>query len=94
MGGGLSRVPLTINVHEAKANFSRLLEQAHAGQEILLAKAGKPYARLMPLAPTGVKRQAGRLSGRVTEAFFEPLPVEELEAWEGQTCGSSGSLKS
>ena len=77
-------MPLTINVHEAKTNFSRLLEQAHAGQEILLAKAGKPYARLMPLAPTGVKRQAGRLFGRVTEAFFEPLPVEELEAWQGK----------
>ena len=40
---------LMINVHEAKTNISRLLEQAHAGQEIILAKAGKPYARLMPL---------------------------------------------
>lgn len=77
-------MPLTINVHEAKTHFSRLLEQAHAGQEILLAKAGKPYARLMPLAPSGVKRQAGRLSGRVPETFFEPLPEEELDVWEGK----------
>ena len=44
-------MPLTVNVHDAKTHFSRLLEQAHAGQEIILAKAGKPYARLMPLAP-------------------------------------------
>lgn len=77
-------MPLVVNVHDAKTHFSRLLEQAHAGQEILLAKAGKPYARLMPLAPTGVKRQAGRLSGRVPETFFEPLPAEELDAWEGK----------
>lgn len=77
-------MPLTVNVHEAKTHFSRFLEQAHAGQEIVLAKAGKPYARLMPLAPTSVKRQAGRLAGRVSEAFFEPLPVEELDAWEGK----------
>ncbi|MBI4742322.1 MAG: type II toxin-antitoxin system prevent-host-death family antitoxin [Betaproteobacteria bacterium] len=77
-------MPLTINVHEAKTHFSRLLEQAHAGQKILLAKAGKPYARLIPLAPTGITRQPGRLSGRVPEAFFEPLPIGELDAWEGK----------
>lgn len=57
--------------------------EALAGQEIVLAKAGKPYAHLMPLAPTGVKRQAGRLAGRVSDALFEPLPVDELDAWEG-----------
>ena len=75
---------LMVNVHEAKTHFSRLLEQAHAGQEIVLAKAGKPYARLMPLSPTSGKRQPGRLSGRVDEAFFAPLPDEELDAWEGK----------
>jgi len=75
---------LVVNVHEAKTNFSRLLEQAHAGQEIILAKAGKPYARLMPLAPATSKRQPGRLAGRVGDDFFEPLPVEELDAWEGR----------
>jgi prevent-host-death family protein len=75
---------LTVNVHEAKTHFSRLLEQAHAGQEIILAKAGKPYARLMPLATAPARRQPGRLSGRVGDAFFEALPAEELEAWEGR----------
>lgn len=39
----------TVNVHEAKTQLSRLLERAHAGEEILIAKNGKPYARLLPL---------------------------------------------
>jgi prevent-host-death family protein len=73
---------IVVNVHEAKTHFSRLLEQAHAGQEIILAKAGKPYARLMPLAPPGSARRPGRLEGRVGDAFFEPLPDAELDAWE------------
>jgi prevent-host-death family protein len=73
---------LIVNVHEAKTHFSRLLEQAHAGEEIILAKAGKPYARLMPLAPTTGQRRPGRLAGRVSDAFFEPLTEEELAAWE------------
>jgi prevent-host-death family protein len=72
-----------VNVQEAKIHFSRLLDQAHAGQEIVVAKAGKPYARLVPLAPVAGRRQPGRLRGRVTEAFFEPLPEQELAAWEG-----------
>mgnify|MGYP001303889112 CR=1 FL=1 len=77
-------MPLTVNVHEAKTQFSRLLEQAHAGQEIIVAKAGKPYARLVPLAPeAGAARTPGRLAGKhVPDAFFEPLPARELYAWE------------
>lgn len=75
---------IIVNVHEAKTHLSRLLEQAHAGQEIILAKAGKPYARLMPLASEPANRQPGRLAGRVSESFFDPLPVDELDAWEGR----------
>lgn len=75
-------MPIIVNVHEAKTHFSRLLEQAHAGQEIVLAKAGKPYARLVPLEPHQSKRQPGRLAGKVEATFFEPLPEEELAAWE------------
>ena len=74
---------LIVNVHDAKTNFSRLLEQAHAGQEIVLAKAGKPYARLMPLAPDS-GGLPGRLAGRVEAAFFESLPDDELKSWEGK----------
>lgn len=73
-----------VNIHEAKTHLSRLLEQAHAGEEIILAKAGKPYARLVPLATPAPRRQPGRLAGRVDEAFFEPLVEEELAGWEGR----------
>lgn len=75
---------ITVNVHDAKTHFSRLLEQAHAGQEIVLAKAGKPYARLVPLERPAPRRQPGRLSGRLGPEFFEPLPDSELMAWEGR----------
>ena len=70
-----------INVHDAKTHFSKLLELAHGGQEIVLSKAGVPYARLVPLAPAARQRKAGRLAGQVEAAFFEPLPEEELQAW-------------
>jgi prevent-host-death family protein len=74
---------ITVNVHEAKTHFSRLLEQAHAGQEIILSKAGKPYARMVPLGQqVKPKRTPGRLAGYIDEAFFEPLPDAELDAWE------------
>ncbi|WP_127476977.1 type II toxin-antitoxin system Phd/YefM family antitoxin [Sulfurivermis fontis] len=73
-----------VNVHEAKTHFSKLLEQAHAGQEIILAKAGKPYARLVPLAAPPAQRRPGRLAGRVGDAFCESLPEDELQSWEGQ----------
>jgi len=72
-------MPLTVNVHEAKSHFSRLLEQAHAG---------KPYARLMPPTPTTGQRRPGRLAGRLSDAFFEPLPEEDLAAWEDGACRS------
>ena len=75
--------PAVINVHEAKTHFSRLLERAHAGEEIVLAKAGKPYARLVPLKEDKPRRQPGRLKGWVIpESFFDPLPEEELKLWE------------
>lgn len=73
---------VTVNVHEAKTHLSRLLERAHAGEEIILAKAGKPYARLLPLQIEKPRRQPGRLKGAITDAFFEPLPEQELRAWE------------
>ena len=71
----------TVNVHEAKTHLSRLLERVRAGEEILIAKGGKPCARLCPLEPAQPRRP-GPLSGTVGEEFFEPLPEGELEAWE------------
>lgn len=69
-----------INVHEAKTQLSRLLDRAHAGEEIVLSKAGEPFARLMPLETP--KRRLGFMQGKVDESFFEPLPDAELDAWE------------
>lgn len=74
-------MPTIINVHEAKTHLSRLLERAHRGEEIILAKAGKPYARLVPLEEREARRP-GLATGRVTKAFFEPLPEDEIASWE------------
>ena len=71
----------TVNVHEAKTHLSRLLERAHAGEEIIIAKNGKPFARLAPLEE-GQPRKPGLLRGPLTGDLFAPLPEEELEAWE------------
>jgi prevent-host-death family protein len=54
-----------VNVHEAKTHLSRLLDRVESGEEIILARAGLPIARLVPLAPTG-QRRPGRLIARVT----------------------------
>lgn len=73
-----------VNVHEAKTHFSKLLDRAHAGEEIILAKAGQPYARLVPLKPEQKpRRQPGLLKGWVIpDSAFDPLPEEELKLWE------------
>jgi prevent-host-death family protein len=70
-----------VNVHEAKTHLSRILDRAHRGEEIVVAKAGKPYVKLVPVRQRK-KRKPGLFKGRVTEAFFEPLPAGELAAWE------------
>jgi prevent-host-death family protein len=55
----------TINVHEAKTHLSRLLERAEAGEEIVIARAGRPVARLVPYANDRPKRVFGRLRGQI-----------------------------
>lgn len=74
---------IIVNVHEAKTHLSRLLDQAHAGQEIILAKGGRPYARLVPLLPAPSSRRPGRVGGRLDDAFFDALPDTEPTAWNG-----------
>ena len=69
-----------VNVHEAKTHLSRLLERAHAGEEIIVAKAGKPFARLVPLQ-NPEERRPGRYPHTIPDSFQEPLPEEELKAW-------------
>jgi prevent-host-death family protein len=70
-----------VNIHEAKTNLSKLLDRMLVGEEIVIAKAGKPIARLVPVEAR-LPRVPGIARGHVTEAFFEPLPEAELEAWE------------
>jgi prevent-host-death family protein len=76
--------PEIVNVHEAKTHLSRLLERAHRGEEIILAKGGKPYARLVPLKKRA-QRKPGVLKGvvKLKESFFDALPEAELRGWEG-----------
>jgi prevent-host-death family protein len=72
-----------VNVHEAKTHLSRLLDDVHAGEEIILAKAGRPYARLVPFEAAG-ERKLGFLPaiGGLGDAVLEPLADDELEAYE------------
>jgi len=70
-----------VNVNEAKTNLSHLLERVQQGEEFVLAKAGKPYARLVPLEKRE-PRQPGIAKGSIDESFFDPLPAEELKEWE------------
>lgn len=76
----------TINIHAAKTQLSRLVDAAAAGEEIIIAKSGKPIARLGPLSAPRRKRKLGVLSGRlqVPEDFDADLPDEVLDAFEGR----------
>jgi len=55
----------TVNVHEAKTRLSRLLEQVEAGEEVVIARAGRPVARLVRFRPERRERTPGRLKGRI-----------------------------
>jgi prevent-host-death family protein len=76
----------TINIHAAKTQLSRLVDAAAAGEEIIIARSGKPVARLGPLVGSQRKRRLGVLAGklRVPEDFDAPLPDEVIEAFEGR----------
>jgi antitoxin (DNA-binding transcriptional repressor) of toxin-antitoxin stability system len=71
-----------VNVHEAKMHFSKRLEQAHQGQAIIIAEAGRPCAWLVPLVGKVAERCPGRLAGSIGSAFFDPLPEDELCGFE------------
>ncbi|MDP3049719.1 MAG: type II toxin-antitoxin system Phd/YefM family antitoxin [Thermodesulfovibrionales bacterium] len=74
----------TVNIHEAKTHFSRLLSRVEGGEEITIAKAGKPIARIVPLTGKTEKRVPGSAKGRIviSEDFLEPLPESILEGFE------------
>ncbi|RDK08138.1 type II toxin-antitoxin system Phd/YefM family antitoxin [Cupriavidus lacunae] len=76
----------TVNIHEAKTHFSRLVDAAASGEEIVIAKAGKPAARLVPMERARVVRRFGGLKGkvRIAEDFDAPLPDDVIAAFEGR----------
>lgn len=75
---------MQVNVHEAKTHLSRLLTRVESGQEITIAKAGKPVARLIPVDHNVVKRVSGTAKGEIIIAdhFDDPLPADLLRAFE------------
>ena len=74
----------TVNVHEAKTQLSRLLARVEAGEDVIIARRGKPVARLVG-CESNRKRQPDVLRGKITvpDSFFDPLPDDELSSWEG-----------
>ena len=77
----------TVNSHHAKTPFSRLVDLAASGEEIIIAKSGKPVARLVPYTPKGAVRRPGVMRGksRIKKNFDAPLPKELLDSFGGKS---------
>ncbi|MGH2734612.1 MAG: type II toxin-antitoxin system Phd/YefM family antitoxin [Actinomycetota bacterium] len=76
---------MLVNVHEAKTHLSRLLERVSRGEEIVIGKAGKPIAKLIPYRPAQGPRSPGAWQGRVQIApDFDDLPAELRAAFRGE----------
>ena len=75
-----------VNIHQAKTELSKLVERAEAGDEIIIARAGKPVARLVPPTRARRHRRLGLLDGkfRIPDDFNAPLPDAVLRAFEGR----------
>ncbi len=73
----------TYNIHEAKTHFSKLIERARLGEDIIVAKAGKPMVRLVPVEAPRKRRKPGSAKGLVTihDNFDDPLPEDMLKAF-------------
>ena len=76
---------VVVNVSQAKTQLSRLLARVEAGEEVVIARRGKPVARLVGCQPRK-ERRPGRLKGKIVvpDDFLDPLPEEELKLWEGR----------
>lgn len=73
---------MKVNVQEAKAQLSRLLDAALAGEDVVIAKAGKPVVRLPPIVSADRKPGSAAAKARLTDAFFEPLPESMLAGFD------------
>ena len=73
-----------VTIHTAKTTLSQILARVEAGEEIILARGKTPIARLVPFRPLSTKRRFGALRGTISvdPEFFDPLPEDELAAWE------------
>ena len=71
-----------VNIHEAKTRLSQLLGHAARGEEVVIAKAGEPVARLVPYSTRQRMPGLARGRGKLTAEFFAPLPVAELRRFE------------
>jgi prevent-host-death family protein len=71
-----------VTVHAAKTTLSKLIERAHAGEEVIIVRRDQPVARLVPIMKEGPTRKPGTLRGlvRVPAGFLEPLPNKEMAA--------------
>lgn len=72
---------LVVNVQEAKTRLSELLGRVERGEDVVIARAGRPIAHLTAVAPVP-RREFGFMELTVPESFFEPLAEEELAGWE------------
>jgi prevent-host-death family protein len=74
-----------VNIHEAKTNLSRLVDEVSQGRVVVLAKAGRPVAKLVPITEGRTPRKPGFLKGRLEIAadFDAPLPEDVLDTFEG-----------
>lgn len=74
----------TTTIHEAKTNLSRLIEKAERGEQVVIARGKTPVVRLVPIHPPSKHRLPGLFKDEfeVGQAFFDPLPPDELAAWE------------
>ena len=75
---------MKMNLQQAKAQLSRLVDAALMGDEVIIAKAGKPCVRLVPLEQPARQPGSAKTKAALTPAFFEPLPKDELVAWDGR----------
>lgn len=75
-----------VNIHQAKTQLSRLVERVAGGEEIIIAKSGKPIARLVPYTPRRAVRRPGAMRGkiRIKKNFDAPLPKDLVGAFEGK----------
>ena len=72
----------TVNIHEAKTHFSKLLERVALGEEIVISRDGQPIARLTPFVPRKLRTPGGAEGLEVPDTFFEPLPDGIRKAFE------------